>query len=110
MPTTITARTARRSNRTRRSRSAAAACGSSGHKTVGNTAYLTVQTYAPGRISGKGNNVATVFRKLSKAQKTATLQVPLSSKGRGARRPLKTKIRVGFIAAKKGARRRRRRT
>jgi hypothetical protein len=74
-----------------------------GHKTVGNTAYLTVHTYAPGRISGKGNNVATVFRKLKKAQKTATLQVRLSRRGRSRRRPLRTKIRVGFIAAKKGS-------
>ncbi len=74
-----------------------------GHKTVGNTAYLTVHTYAPGRISGKGKNVATVFRKLSKAQKAATLKVSLSKAGRRHRRPLKVKIRVGFIASKKGA-------
>ena len=42
-----------------------------GHKVVGNTAYLTVQTFAAGRISGKGAGLATVFRKLSKAQKKA---------------------------------------
>jgi hypothetical protein len=73
-----------------------------GRKTIGNTAYLTVQTYSPGRISGKGANVATVFRKLSKAQKTATLKVPLSSAGRRKGRPLGVRIRVGFVPKKKG--------
>jgi hypothetical protein len=73
-----------------------------GRKTIGNTAYLTVQTYSPGRISGKGANVATVFRKLSKAQKTATLKVPLSQAGRRKGRPLSARIRVGFVPKKKG--------
>ena len=41
-----------------------------GHKTVGNTAYLTVQTYSPGRISGSGANLATRYRNLKQAQKT----------------------------------------
>ena len=53
-----------------------------GQKIVGNTVYLTVQTFAAGRISGSGNNLATVDRHLKKAQKTATLKVPLSSAGR----------------------------
>jgi len=73
-----------------------------GRKTIGNTAYLTVQTYSPGRISGKGANVATVFRKLSKAQKTATLKVPLSRAGQRKGRPLSARIRVGFVPKKKG--------
>ncbi len=73
-----------------------------GHKTVGKTAYLTVQTYSPGRISGKGKNVATVFRKLSKAQKSASLKVSLSHAGQSKRKPLKVKIRVGFVPNKKG--------
>ena len=33
-----------------------------GHKVVGNTAYLTVKTFAAGRISGSGANLATVVR------------------------------------------------
>ncbi len=74
-----------------------------GKKTIGNTAYLTVQTSSPGRISGKGSNVATVFRKLSKAQKSASLKVSLSSAGRRKGRPLRVKIRVGFVPKKKGA-------
>jgi hypothetical protein len=74
-----------------------------GQKTVGNTAYVTVQTYSPGRISGSGANVATVYRHLSQAQKTASLTVPLSRAGQRRGRPLRTKIRVGFVPKKKGA-------
>jgi hypothetical protein len=73
-----------------------------GQKVVGNTAYITVQTFSAGRISGKGSNLATVFRGLGRAQKTATLKVSLSSAGRGRRRPLRVKLRVGFVPKKKG--------
>jgi hypothetical protein len=75
-----------------------------GHKVVGNTAYLSVQTYAAGRISGKGSNLATTFRKLAKAQKKVTLKVPLSRGGRGRRKPFKVRLRVGFVPKAKGAR------
>jgi hypothetical protein len=68
-----------------------------GQKTVGNTAYITVQTYSAGRISGSGSNLKTVYRKLSKAQKTATLKVPLSNGGARRGKPLKVKLRVGFV-------------
>ena len=74
-----------------------------GHKTVGNTAYLTVQTYSAGRISGSGGNLATAYRHLNQAEKTATLKVPLSRAGQRKGRPLKTKVRVGFFPKKKGA-------
>jgi hypothetical protein len=74
-----------------------------GHKVIGNTAYLTVQTYSPGRISGKGNDMATVFRTLKNAQKSASLQVQLSRAGRNRGRPFSTRIRVGFVPKKKGA-------
>jgi hypothetical protein len=73
-----------------------------GAKVIGNTAYMTVQTFAPGRISGKGSNLSTVFRHLGSAQKTASLKVPLSSSGRFKRRPFKVKVRVGFVPKKKG--------
>jgi hypothetical protein len=75
-----------------------------GHKVVGNTAYITVQTYAAGRISGKGSGLTTRFRKLSKAQKKATIKVPLSRRGQGRHRPFKVKVRVGFVPKAKGAR------
>ena len=32
-----------------------------GHKVVGNTAYLTVETYAAGRISGSGKGLSTQY-------------------------------------------------
>jgi hypothetical protein len=68
-----------------------------GKKTVGNTAYITVQTYSAGRISGSGSNLKTVYRKLGKAEKTATLKVPLSNGGARKGKPLKVKLRVGFV-------------
>jgi hypothetical protein len=73
-----------------------------GHKVVGNTLYLTVQTYAAGRISGSGSGLKTTYRSLAAASKAATLKVPLSSGGRARRRPFKVKVRVGFVP-KKGA-------
>lgn len=74
-----------------------------GHKVVGSTAYITVQTYAPGRISGKGSGLATRFRKFSKAQKKATIKVPLTRRAQGRHRPFKVKVRVGFVPKAKGA-------
>jgi hypothetical protein len=68
-----------------------------GKKIVGNTAYITVQTYSAGRISGSGSNLKTVYRHLGKAEKTATLKVPLSNGGLRRGRPLKVKLRVGFV-------------
>jgi hypothetical protein len=71
-----------------------------GKKVAGNKAILTVQTYAPGRVSGSGKSLKTVYRKLKKAQKTASLTVPLSNGGRNRHRPFKTKVRVGFVPTK----------
>lgn len=68
-----------------------------GHKVIGNTAYITVQTFAAGRISGSGAGLKTVYRKLSRAYKTVSLKVPLSSRARGKRRPLHINVRVGFV-------------
>jgi hypothetical protein len=70
-----------------------------GHKVVGNTAFLTIKTFAPGRISGSGKGVKTVARNLSKATNTASLKVPLAS---GKHKPFSAKIRVGFLPKKKG--------
>jgi hypothetical protein len=72
-----------------------------GEKTVGNTAYLTVQTFAGGRISGSGNEFKTVYRKLKNASKSVSLKVPLSSAS-ASRRPLTVRVRVGFVPSKKG--------
>ncbi|HEV7528528.1 MAG TPA: hypothetical protein VGO29_06500 [Solirubrobacteraceae bacterium] len=74
-----------------------------GHKVVGNTAYLTVQTFGAGRISGKGNGLATVFRRFSSSQQRATLKVPLSRGGRSRHRPFTVRLRVGFVPKARGA-------
>jgi hypothetical protein len=74
-----------------------------GQKVIGNTAYLTVQTYSPGRISGSGADLATTHRNLSQAQRSASLKVSLSSAGRRRGRPFSTRVRVGFFPKKKGA-------
>ncbi|HXM86931.1 MAG TPA: hypothetical protein VN889_04800, partial [Solirubrobacteraceae bacterium] len=104
MPTTITGQngTVVKQN----TKIAVANCGVRivGHKIVGNTAYITVQTFAAGRISGKGANLAVRFRKLAKAQKKVTLQVPLSRGGSRKRKPFNVKLRVGFVPKAKGAR------
>ncbi len=74
-----------------------------GHKVIGRTAYLTIQTFAPGRISGSGSGVSTVARSLSAKSRATTLKVPLSSGGRRRHKPLKVKIRVGFQPKAKGS-------
>ncbi len=72
------------------------------HKVVGNAVYVTVQTYAPGRLSGKGNHLAGVARSLKQAKKMVTLKVPLSRAGRHHKRPLKVRVHVGFVPKNKG--------
>ena len=91
---------------TQKTKITVASCGVriAGKKIVGNTAYITVQTYSAGRISGSGSNLKTVYRKLSKAQKTATLKVPLSNGGLRKGKPLKVKLRVGFVPKTKSSR------
>ena len=74
-----------------------------GHKVIGNTAFLTVQTFGAGRISGSGNGLSTARRSLNNATKAATLKVSLSRGGRSRHRPLKVRVRVGFVPKKKGA-------
>lgn len=68
-----------------------------GQKVIGNTAYLTVKTFAAGRISGSGSGLATVYRHLKGASNAAKLDVPLSSAGRSRERPFRVQVRVGFV-------------
>jgi hypothetical protein len=76
------------------------------HKVIGHTAYITVQTFAAGRVSARGANVASIVRRFGKAENTAVLKVPLARKGlralRGRRHPLKVRVRVGFVPKQKG--------
>jgi hypothetical protein len=103
MPTTITAQNGKVTKQN--TVIAVSSCGVKvvGHKIIGNTAYLTVRTFAAGRISASGSGISTTMRSLAAAAKTATLKVPLSGSGRSKRKPLKVKIRVGFVPKKKGA-------
>ncbi len=75
-----------------------------GHKVIGDVVYLTVQTFAAGRISGSGPDLRTIYRHLSSARRAVALLVPLSSRGRGAHRPLHIRVRVGFVPTAKGPR------
>jgi hypothetical protein len=67
------------------------------HRVIGATAYLTVQTYAPGRLSIRGTHLRSVSRNLKKAQSRLTLKLPLTRAGRHHKRPLKVRVRVGFV-------------
>lgn len=64
-----------------------------GHKVVGNTAYLTIKTFAAGRISGGGSGVFGASRSFSSAQNAVSLKLRLSG-SRGRR--FHTKLRVRF--------------
>jgi hypothetical protein len=77
----------------------AAGCGVQivGHKVIGGTAYITVQTPAAGRVSGSGASLGTVFRHLNKSYKAATVKVSLTRRGRGRHRPFKVRLRVGYL-------------
>jgi hypothetical protein len=103
MPTTMIAQNGKEAKQN--TRIATSGCGVRivGHKVIGNTAYLTVRTFGAGRISASGANVSRVSRSLRAATKAATLKVGLSSRGRSRHRPLKVKLRVGFVPKKKGA-------
>jgi hypothetical protein len=76
------------------------------HRVSGHTVILTVQTYEPGRISGSGANLKTVYKHLKKANGKATLDVPLSNAGLRAlasHSPLFVRVRVGFLPKSKKA-------
>jgi len=73
-----------------------------GRKVVGNDVYLTVKTYAAGRISGSGPGLSKVYRHLAQAHNTATLIVPLSGAGRFRGRPFSVRVRVGFVPSSGG--------
>jgi hypothetical protein len=75
-------------------------------RAFGHTAYVTVQTFAAGRISGKGSFLAPAFRHFNGPQKAATLKIRLSRRGVGVLRfrgRLKVRVRVGFVPKKRGA-------
>jgi hypothetical protein len=68
-----------------------------GHKVIGNTAFLTIKTFAAGRLTGSGKGARRVSRSLKHASERVTLKIPLSRAGRHRHRPFKVKLRVGFV-------------
>ena len=61
------------------------------------------ELYRLARTRNPRINLATVYRTLGAAARTATLKVPLTRAGRGRRRPLHTRVRVGFVPKQRGA-------
>ena len=103
MPTTMTAQNGKQVKQNTRITPTGCGIRIVGHKVVGNTAYLTVKTFAAGRISGRGSGLSTARRTLSSAKNATTLKVSLSRRGRSRHRPFRTRVRVGFVPKKKGA-------
>jgi hypothetical protein len=103
MPTTITAQNGKVFKQNTIIQPTACPVQIVGHKVVGNTAYVTVKTFAAGRISGSGKGLSTTYRHLTSAKNAVSLKIPLSSAGRRKGRPFKVKLRVGFVPKKKGA-------
>jgi hypothetical protein len=103
MPTTITGQNGTTSKRNTTIKVNGCSVRIVGQKAIGNTAYITVQTFEAGRISGSGSNLVTTYRYLGRAEKTATLKVSLSRRGRTRARPLRVRLRVGFVPKKRGA-------
>lgn len=101
MPTTITGQNGKVFKQ--KTRIGVSNCGVKivGQKVIGRTAYLTIRTFAPGRITGSGPNVSTAARNLGSAQSGTSLKVSLNGSGRSRRKPLRVKIRVGFLPKSK---------
>ena len=74
-----------------------------GHKVIRNVAYLTVQTFEAGRISGSGRGLRTVYRRLRSAEPAVGLLVPLGRHPRFRHHRLRITLRVGFLPATRGA-------
>jgi hypothetical protein len=72
-------------------------------KVVGANAFITVQTFAGGRISGRGGSLSVVYRRVRGAAKV-TIKVPLSRRGRHRHRPFSTRARVGFLPSNRAER------
>jgi hypothetical protein len=73
-----------------------------GRKVRGNAAYLTVKTFAAGRITGSGAGVSSVTKKFRSAQSSTTLKLPLNGAGKRRHRPFSVKLRVAFVPSVHG--------
>jgi hypothetical protein len=97
MPTTITGQNGLQIKQN--TKIAVTGCGVQivGHKAIGNTAYVTVKTFAAGRIGASGSGLLGVSRTLNSASNATTLKVSLTRGSRSRRRPFSTRVRVGFV-------------
>jgi hypothetical protein len=102
MPTTITGQNGSKVKQNTKIGTSGCGVRIVGHKVIGNTAFLTVQTFAPGRISGSGSSLATVYRHLRTAERATRLRVPLSRRGQRRGKPFRTRVRVGFLPSRRG--------
>ncbi len=102
MPTTITAWSGRSVKLYTAVRQLGCGVRIVGHKVIGNVAYLTIQTFAAGRISASGPHLSTIYRHLRSAKRAIPLLVGLNAHARAGRRPLRIRLRVGFLPAAKG--------
>ena len=102
MPTTITGQNGAKVKQNTKIGTSGCGVRIVGHKVIGNTAFLTVQTFAAGRISGSGSSLTTVFRHLRTSERATTLKVPLSRAGRRRGKPFRTRVRVGFLPSHRG--------
>ncbi len=64
-------------------------------RVIGNAVFVTVKTFAPGRVSATGGGLASRYRRLRSAT-TTTLKVPLKGRARLRGRPFKVHLRIGF--------------
>jgi hypothetical protein len=102
MPTTITGQNGSKVKQNTKIGTSGCGVRIVGHKVIGNTAFLTVQTFAPGRISGSGGSLATVYRHLRTSERATTLKVPLSRAGQRRGKPFRARVRVGFVPSRRG--------
>ncbi|HYM45618.1 MAG TPA: hypothetical protein VES65_05590 [Solirubrobacteraceae bacterium] len=99
MPTTITAQSGAQIRQNTRIAVSGCPVMILGRRVVGHALVLEVKAFAAGRISARGKNLRTIFRRLGKAS-TITLKVGLSRAGLEAlrrHRRLKLRVRVGFV-------------
>jgi hypothetical protein len=97
MPTTITGQNGKVVKQN--TKISVSGCGARivGAKIIGNSVFLTVQTFGAGRISASGSGLTSASRKLNSASRGAGLKLTLTSGGRRRHRPLHIKVRVGFV-------------
>jgi hypothetical protein len=71
-------------------------------KVKGDTASVTIETYAAGTVRLHGVDLTTTDKTYTGVKKSVTIKVPLSRKGRQRRRAFKLTLKVSFTPKQKG--------